>query len=322
MARFMKNGNSAHRPFPWKNSMPRLEHGFVYLWALFSVVLAGIVMAGTGQMWQTKSQREKEAELMFIGEEFRKAIMSYHSSGTKQYPESLEDLLKDERSPNIKRHLRKIYVDPVTNTTEWGLVAEPSPNTSSATANKGSAQNQSSTQGQSSAQKQGTTTPNQNLSSNQSSTANTGSTSAANTGIGTGTGTGTGTGATAAAANSTAPASSSSGISSSIGSKRIIGVYSLSEKKPIKKDQFPEHFAKFSEALTYRDWQFVYKPDSKGPGAAGAKPGASPTPATPASPFSPQSSSGSSGAAAKNSPFSSPSTDGSKAPAAGFPTNK
>lgn len=293
--------------------MPRLENGFVYLWALFSVVLAGIVMAGTGQMWQTKSQREKEAELMFIGEEFRKAIMSYHNSGTKQYPESLEDLLKDERSPNIKRHLRKIYVDPITNTTEWGLVAEPPPNTSPAAGNKGLAQNQSSTQGQSSAQKQGTT-PNQNLAPNQSSAANTGSTPA------------TSTGTNAAAANSSAPASSSSGISSGVG-KRIIGVYSLSEKKPIKKDQFPEHFAKFSEALTYQDWQFVYKPDSKTPGAAGAtpaKPGASSTPsATPASPFSPQSSSGASGAAAKNSPFSPQSapTGGSKSPAAGFPAD-
>ncbi|PXW88949.1 type II secretory pathway pseudopilin PulG [Nitrosomonas sp. Nm84] len=291
--------------------MPRLEHGFVYLWALFSVVLAGIVMAGTGQMWQTKSQREKEAELMFIGEEFRKAIMSYHNSGTKQYPESLEDLLKDDRSPNVKRHLRKIYVDPITNTTEWGLVAEPPPNTGSTAANKGSAQNQSSAQGQSSTQKQGTT-PNQNLAPNQSSAAaNTGSTPTASTGAG----------ANATAANSSAPASSSSGISSGIG-KKIIGVYSLSANKPIKKDHFPEHFAKFSEALTYQDWQFVYKPDSKTPGAAGAtpaKPGASSTPS--ASPFSPQSSSGSSGAATKNSPFSPQSapTGGSKAPATGFP---
>ena len=29
-----------------RNRMSRLENGFVYLWALFAVVLAGIVMAG------------------------------------------------------------------------------------------------------------------------------------------------------------------------------------------------------------------------------------------------------------------------------------
>ena len=118
--------------------MSRLENGFVYLWALFAVVLAGIVMAGTGQMWQTKSQREKEMQLMYVGEEFRKAIMSYYNSsgGAKQYPESLEDLLQDSRTPAIKRHLRKIYVDPVTNTAEWGIVEESQADNSAASKGK------------------------------------------------------------------------------------------------------------------------------------------------------------------------------------------
>ena len=96
------------------------------------------VVAGTGQVWQAKSQREKEAELLYVGEEFRKAIMSYYNTGTKQYPESLEDLLQDKRTPAIKRHLRKIYTDPVMNTTEWGIVEEP-PAGSNAAAKKNAA---------------------------------------------------------------------------------------------------------------------------------------------------------------------------------------
>ena len=114
--------------------MPRLENGFVYLWALFAVTLAGIVMAGTGQIWQTKSQREKETELLYVGDQFHKAIMSYHSGspgGARQYPQSLEDLLQDNRTPVIKRHLRKIYLDPITNTADWGIVEEPAPAQSS-----------------------------------------------------------------------------------------------------------------------------------------------------------------------------------------------
>ena len=114
MVRFIKNG-SLYQINDYcfgyrRNRMSRLENGFVYLWALFAVVLAGIVMAGTGQMWQTKSQREKEMQLMYVGEEFRKAIMSYYNSsgGAKQYAESLEDLLQDSRTPAIKRHSRKI----------------------------------------------------------------------------------------------------------------------------------------------------------------------------------------------------------------------
>lgn len=283
--------------------MPRLENGFVYLWALFAVVLAGIMMAGTGQMWQAKSQREKETELLFIGEEFRKAIMSYHNSGTKQYPSSLEDLLKDDRSPNIKRHLRKIYVDPMTGTAEWGIVEEPSPtaNTANPPANKSPASGTTNpASGKSSASTGGSLAPGDNQTSSTANPTQAPTPTPDST---------PGSGATPKA---------SSGIGSNIG-KRIIGVYSLSEKKPIKKGLFPEHIAKFSEALTYQDWQFVYKPgDTKKPSAPGS---AKSDAASATNPFAPQSSSTSSTAPAKGaSPFSSPSssTSGSKAPATGF----
>jgi len=110
--------------------MIRLEKGFVYIWALFAVTLLGVIMAGIGQVWQTKAQREKEKELLFVGEQFQKAIMSYYNNATggpKQYPESLEDLLLDDRSSTSKRHLRKIFLDPMTNSYKWGLVTEPIP---------------------------------------------------------------------------------------------------------------------------------------------------------------------------------------------------
>jgi hypothetical protein len=285
--------------------MPRLENGFVYLWALFSVVLAGVAMAGAAQLWQTKSLREKEAELMFIGEEFRKAIMSYHNSGNKQYPSSLEDLLKDERSPNIKRHLRKIYVDPITNTAEWGFVDESQANATPAAsgANAAAGTNQTSGTAQS-----GTNPMGANSASGAGSASGTNATSAANpatnAGLGSASGQSAQTGNQATTNPATTPgnkptSSNNSGISSSIG-KRIAGVYSLSEKKPIKKDRFPEHLAKFSEALTYQDWRFIYKPgDSKTPSSSATPGGASKN--SPSNPFGGQSSSGT--AAKTNSPF-------------------
>ena len=107
--------------------MVRTDKGFIYIWALFSVAIFGIALAGAGQVWQTKAQREKERELLFVGEQFQKAIMSYYndaSTGLKQYPESLQDLLLDSRSSTPKRHLRKIFLDPMTNSYEWGLVKE------------------------------------------------------------------------------------------------------------------------------------------------------------------------------------------------------
>lgn len=103
------------------------EKGYTYIWIMFAVALAGIALAGAGQMWKTEARREKETELMFIGEQFRLAIGSYYegSPGAKRYPESLERLISDNRFPTVTRHLRKIFHDPMTGAAEWGLITRP-----------------------------------------------------------------------------------------------------------------------------------------------------------------------------------------------------
>ena len=111
-----------------------LEKGSIYIWMLFTVTIVGILLAATGQVWQVKAQREKEKELLLVGEQFRQAVMSYYNSvsgGDKKYPQSLEDLLLDKRGPVPERHLRKIFLDPMTKNNEWGLVEEPVPEQSS-----------------------------------------------------------------------------------------------------------------------------------------------------------------------------------------------
>ena len=104
----------------------RGQRGFSYLVLLFAVAIAAAGMAGTGIVWHTALQREKEAELLFIGNQFRDAITSYYLRMlARQYPLSLEDLIKDPRFPDTVRHLRKLYRDPITGTTDWGLIAAP-----------------------------------------------------------------------------------------------------------------------------------------------------------------------------------------------------
>jgi type II secretory pathway pseudopilin PulG len=103
------------------------ERGFTYLAMLLAVAVVGIGLAAAGTRWTTAAQREREAELLFIGGEFRRAIRSYvlASPGVQRYPRRLQDLLADERFPSTRRHLRRIYRDPLTGTREWGLVQAP-----------------------------------------------------------------------------------------------------------------------------------------------------------------------------------------------------
>lgn len=103
------------------------ERGFTYIWMMFTVAAIGLTLAAAGQSWRTQAQREKEKELIFAGDQLRRAIGSYYESspGAKRFPPSLEKLLLDDRFPFVKRHLRKIFADPLTGKFEWGLITQP-----------------------------------------------------------------------------------------------------------------------------------------------------------------------------------------------------
>lgn len=101
------------------------QGGFTYLGLLFAIAIMGAMLALTGVVWHTVQQREKERELLFVGQQFREAITTYYnrSAGTvKQFPKTLDELLKDPRQLTTQRYLRRIYHDPMTGQTEWGLV--------------------------------------------------------------------------------------------------------------------------------------------------------------------------------------------------------
>jgi type II secretory pathway pseudopilin PulG len=101
--------------------------GFTYVGLLIVVALMGLGLAAYGELYSHAAQREKEAELLFIGGQFRDAIASYYnkSPGTKAYPKKIDDLLEDNRFPMPQHHLRQLYRDPMTETTDWALVEAP-----------------------------------------------------------------------------------------------------------------------------------------------------------------------------------------------------
>ena len=93
----------------------RNRNGFTYIALLAAIVIIGISLGSAAKSWQNIAQRDKEEELLFRGNQYRLAIESYYNyQGRRQLPDSIDALLKDERSPNGKRHLRQQYKDPIT----------------------------------------------------------------------------------------------------------------------------------------------------------------------------------------------------------------
>jgi type II secretory pathway pseudopilin PulG len=106
----------------------RSQGGFTYIGLLFAIALIGIGLAAVGIVWSTQIRREKEADLLFAGDQIRAAIGHYYSeapSGLHSYPPALADLLEDHRWPQVHRHLRRLYRDPMTGGADWQLLAAP-----------------------------------------------------------------------------------------------------------------------------------------------------------------------------------------------------
>lgn len=104
------------------------QGGFTYLGVIAAVTVIGVALAATGEVWQLSAQRERERELLFAGSEFQRAIQRYYSAGPgpmRRYPRDFDELLRDPRFPNVVRHLRRVYRDPVTGKAEWGIVRAP-----------------------------------------------------------------------------------------------------------------------------------------------------------------------------------------------------
>jgi type II secretory pathway pseudopilin PulG len=83
------------------------EDGYAMAALLVAMSVMAVFMTVAMPVWNTQAQREKEAELVFRGEQYARAVMLYQRKFANALPPSLDVLLND-------RYLRKKYKDPIT----------------------------------------------------------------------------------------------------------------------------------------------------------------------------------------------------------------
>ncbi len=150
------------------------EKGFTYPAALLLIIIVSVSLMVVQKQWSTIMKRDREKELFFRTSQIIGAIESFYQNspgGSQHYPRDLKVLLKDNRFPGLKRHLRKMFKDPMTEDGGWGIVYD--------------------------------------------------------------------------------------------GKGGIKGVFSRSQKEPIKKAGFPEEYKSFENKKKYSEWKFVYEPEKE-----------------------------------------------------------
>jgi type II secretory pathway pseudopilin PulG len=129
-ANHLINGDLMYRKTHGQTQPSTTQEGFAYVLLLIAVAVIGIVAGNSLSLGSLVSRHHAEQSLLAIGGEYEAALRSYSGIGAalnapnSRGPRSLEDLLKDPRSPSIRRHLRQVYADPLTGKEEWGLVKD------------------------------------------------------------------------------------------------------------------------------------------------------------------------------------------------------
>jgi type II secretory pathway pseudopilin PulG len=83
------------------------QDGYAMAALLVAMSVMAVMMTVALPVWNTQAQREKEAELVFRGEQYARAVMLYQRKFANALPPSLDVLLND-------KYLRKKYKDPIT----------------------------------------------------------------------------------------------------------------------------------------------------------------------------------------------------------------
>jgi type II secretory pathway pseudopilin PulG len=92
------------------------QRGYAMAALLVGIGVMMLLMTVAMPVWRTQAQREKEAELVFRGEQIARGINLYtRKMGGGNFPPNIDVLVQG-------RFLRKKYKDPMTESGEWDLI--------------------------------------------------------------------------------------------------------------------------------------------------------------------------------------------------------
>jgi len=94
---------------PSSPSVQKLDDGgYIMVVLLIGIAVSAVWMGALLPAWRQQTVRQKEAELIFRGEEYARAIALYWRKNNQTLPSSFDILVS-------QRYLRKKYLDPMTN---------------------------------------------------------------------------------------------------------------------------------------------------------------------------------------------------------------
>ena len=111
----------------------RGQRGFAMAALLVVLAVMSLVLSMALPVWHHAARREREAELIFRGEQYSRAIMLYQRQTPGAYPPDIETLVEG-------RFLRRAYRDPMTADGEFRLVLQSELATISGTDDSGGAE--------------------------------------------------------------------------------------------------------------------------------------------------------------------------------------
>ena len=94
-----------------------VDAGFAMAALLVSLAIMSILLAMALAAWRHAAEREREAELIFRGEQYARAIMLYQRQTPGAFPPDLETLVEG-------RFLRRAYHDPMTEDGAFRLIPQ------------------------------------------------------------------------------------------------------------------------------------------------------------------------------------------------------